>query len=176
MHDPTWILALSTVALAAATVYLAIVSRQGTSRQIGIQTWLALETRFDSAEMKQARKIFAAKCRPYKPSMHDHMSEEVLDLFESIGTVYNQGFINKTLADSSFSWYANRWWEAAKPYIDEERRRKGGDETLFEEFEKYVKEIRKSDPKITSDDLNQFLADEMAVKSMRISQDAITKI
>ena len=41
------ILALSTFAPAGATVWLAVEARNGTSRQIGVQTWLALEARFD---------------------------------------------------------------------------------------------------------------------------------
>jgi len=171
MCDPTRVLAISTVImavftamLAGATFWLAIEARRGTSRQIGVQTWLALEARFDSNDMKRARRLLAEQYDPYNPSKHDEMSEEVLELFESIATVYNEGLLNKNLAESSFSWYANRWWEAAKPYIDEERRRKGDDQSLFEEFEKFAHEMRKRDPKITSDDLKKFLSDEKGLK------------
>ncbi|MGA1979864.1 MAG: hypothetical protein ABSG99_04780 [Sedimentisphaerales bacterium] len=157
-------MAFFTAVLAYATFRLATETREGTSRQIGVQTWLALEERFDSNDMKRARKLLAAQCDPYNPSYHDEMSEEVLELFESIATVYNEGLLNKHLAASSFSWYVTRWWEAAKPYIDEERRRKGDDTSLFEEFETFAREMREYDEKITSDDLKRFLADEKGLK------------
>jgi hypothetical protein len=33
----------------------------------------------------------------------------------------NLGFVNEKLAESTFSFYVNRWWRAAKPYVDRER-------------------------------------------------------
>ncbi|MGA2323078.1 MAG: hypothetical protein ABSG22_04445 [Sedimentisphaerales bacterium] len=164
MCDPTWVLVAFTGLLACATLWLAFEAHMGTSRQISVQTWLTLEARFDSNDMKGARKLFAEQCDPYNPLHHDEMSEEVLDLLESIATVYNEGLLNKDLAESSFSWYATRWWEAAKPYIDEERRRKGDDQSLFGEFETFAREMREYDPKITSDDLKKFLSDEKGLK------------
>lgn len=160
MCDSTLILALSTVVLAGATVWLAIEARRGTIRQIGVQTWLTLEQRFDSAEMKQNRKKLAMQLDPYNPTQHDEITEDVLDLFESIGTVNTLKLLNDKLAVSSFSWHANRWWEAAKPYIDEERRRRGDDKSLYSEFKTFVKTMRKHDPQITSEDLREFLKSE----------------
>jgi hypothetical protein len=110
--------------------------------------------------MKRARKLLAKQCDLYNPLHHDEINEDVLELFESIATVYNIGLLNKKLALSSFSWHAVRWWEAVKPYIDEERRSKGDDTSLFQEFEKFAREMRRYDLKITSDDLKKFLADE----------------
>jgi hypothetical protein len=65
MFDSTWVLAIATVALAGATVWLALESRQGSLRQIRVQTWLAMEPRFDSKEMKLARKKLAKQLDPY---------------------------------------------------------------------------------------------------------------
>ena len=165
MCDSTLILAVATVVLAGATVWLAIEARNGTLRQIGVQTWLNLEQRFDSPEMKQARKVLAEQLDPYNPVLHDNIAEGVLDLFESIGTVHSLKLLNKKLAGSSFSWYANHWWEAAKPYIDEERRRRGDDKSLYSEFEAFVKAMRKYDPKITSEDMREFLKIEKNIKT-----------
>ncbi|MGB7581912.1 MAG: hypothetical protein WBL85_05635, partial [Sedimentisphaerales bacterium] len=117
MCDPTWVLGGATVALAGATVWLAVESRRGSLRQIGVQTWLVLEPRFDSKEMKLARKKLAKQLDPYDPTKHDQITEEVLELFESIGTAYNLGLLHKGLVISSFSYYANYWWEAAKSYV-----------------------------------------------------------
>ncbi len=150
-----------------ATVVLAFESRQTSSRQIGVQTWLALEPRFDSNEMKRARKKLAEQLDSYdsNSTKHNKITEEVLEFFESVGTVYNYKLLNKELADSSFSYYANRWWEAAKTYVDKERKDKGDDNSLFSEFEKLVKTMRKKcDPVIDDKDLKNFLADERRLK------------
>jgi hypothetical protein len=44
--------------------------------------------------MKQARKKPARQLDPYDATKHDQIGEEVLELFESIGTVYNRGLLN----------------------------------------------------------------------------------
>jgi hypothetical protein len=81
----------------------------------------------------------------------------VLDLFEDIGTVFKFGLINKDLADSTFSFYATRWWAAAEPYIREERRRNQDDDEIFSDFEALAKEMQRPDEKL---DLKKFLKDE----------------
>jgi hypothetical protein len=114
--------------------------------QISVQTWLALEPRFDSKDMRRFRKKLAEQMDPYDPAKHDEITEEVFELFESIGIVYKRGLLNKDLADSSFSFHATRWWEAAKHYVDEERKRNGDDLSLFRDFEDFAKAMREHDP------------------------------
>jgi hypothetical protein len=92
----------------------------------------------------------------YDPSKHDEVTEEVLDVFEDIGTVYKLELINKELADSSFSYYASRWWEVAKTYIYQERERNKDDER-FSDFEAFAKEMRRRDEKLDNLYLNKFL-------------------
>ena len=161
----TWIsghlLELATVALAIATVWLALEARQSSIRQIGVQTWLELERRFDSDDIRNARKGLAFSLASYKPENHDDVSEEFLDILESISTVYNLGLLNKELAVSSFSYYAARWWIFAEPYIKEERRRQGDDQTLFAEFENFAKAMRVHDEKIDDADMQKFVKNEM---------------
>ena len=53
--------AVATLALVAATLWLVWETRAASKRAIGVQTWLTLLQRFDSAEMKQARKRLAAQ-------------------------------------------------------------------------------------------------------------------
>jgi hypothetical protein len=165
MAIATACLALFTAILAGATFWLSWEARNSSFRRIGVETWLALEARFDSMEMKRARKKLAKQLSPYDTTKHDQITEEVLELFESIATVYNRGLLNIELADSSFSYYANHWWEAAKPYIDQERRNKGDDDSFFSEFEKYAKKVRKYDPVIDSRALIDFLNDEKKLKT-----------
>jgi hypothetical protein len=124
-----------------------------------VQTWLVLEPRFDSKEMKQARKKLAEQMDPYDPSKHDQISEKVLEFFESAGTAYNVGLLNKELAASSFSYHAACWWEVVKAYVDKERKNLGDDGSVFYEFEKFAAAMKGSD-KIAGDDLDKFLKDE----------------
>jgi hypothetical protein len=162
----TGILAVATVVLAIATVWLAFSTNnlaKSTVRmatdQMGVQTWLHLTARFDSEEIRRSRGKLAAQIENYDPSKHNEITEEVLDVFEDIGTVYKLGLINKGLADSAFSYYASRWWEVAKTYIYQERQR-NNDNTIFSDFEAFAKEMRRPDENLDSLDLRKFLNDE----------------
>jgi hypothetical protein len=96
----------------------------------------------------------------YNPSNHDKISDEVLELFEDIGTLYNEELLDKQLAASSFSYFAPRWWEAAQAYIIEARRRHGGDPTIFQEFQKFAKAMQHPGEKIDAGELTRFLTEE----------------
>ena len=128
-------------------------------RQLGVQTWLYLAARFDSEEIKRARARLAAQLGNYDPSTHDDITEGALDVFEDLGTVYRLGLINKELADSTFSYYASRWWEVAKTYIYQERIR-DDDNEIFCDFEEFAKQMRRPSEKIDNLDLKNFLNDE----------------
>jgi len=129
--------------------------------QIGVKTWVDLEQRFDSQEMKQARKKFAQLLKCYAVTKHDKISETILNFFESVGIAYKEGYLNKKLADSSFSFYAVRYWEAAKAYIDQEQKRQGEDATLFENFKDMAKLMRLPGDKIDDREILLFLEDEI---------------
>ena len=115
--------------------------------------------------MKAARRKLARQLDPYDQSEHDQITEELLELFESIATVYNLGLLDKTLAISSFSFYANHWWEAMKAYVDHERRCRGDDASLFGEFEKFARGMRVHDPRINQESLKEFLENEKRLKT-----------
>ena len=112
--------------------------------------------------MKQARKRLVPQLSTYDRTKHDRISETVLDFFKDVGTAHKLGYLDNKLADSSFSYYATFWWEAAKPYVDEERRRKDGDQSLFEDFERFANKMRRKP--VTADMLQAFLADESRLK------------
>ena len=154
------IMAIATAAMAIATFWLVFESRQASFRQIGVQTWLELERRFDSQEMKTARKNLARHMKAYDPKKHSKISETVLNFFESIGIAHQERCLNNKLADSSFSFYACRWWEAVKPYVDQERKRQGDDDSMFEDFENFANAMRRPDEKIDDLNLQRFLDDE----------------
>jgi len=131
MDTKSWIelaTAISTSLLACGTFALAWLTRKlekawftTSSHQIGVATWLELERRFDSEEMKRARKKLAQQLKAYTAAKHGKVSETVLDFFEDVGTTYKEGYLNRKLADSAFGFYACRWWEAAKAYVDHEQ-------------------------------------------------------
>lgn len=133
-------------------------SQRASLEQLGVQTWLHFQERFDSLEMKTARWRLASEVNPYNPEYV--VSEEVLDFFEDLGTVYRQGFIDKKLAASSFGYYANYWWEAVKDYVADERKRKPSGDTFYEEFEALREVFREQDPTIDTKALKEFLLEE----------------
>jgi hypothetical protein len=156
---------VSTVILAAATVLLAFYTgslakstREASVRQLGVQTWLHLAARFDSGEIRRARGQLAEQLEDgYDSSKHDDITEQVIDVFEDIGTVLRLGLINEDLADSAFSFYATRWWEVLKPYIREERRRNKDDDEIFSDFEALAKKMHREGEEL---ELRKFLRDE----------------
>jgi hypothetical protein len=156
----TVFLAKKTSGLAASTESMVNESKESSQRELGVQTWLHLKERFDSEEIEKARKELAEDMERYSSAYHDDVQETVLNLFEDIGTLYKQGLIHQHLAGSTFSYYACGWWECAKPYIVEERRRKGDDPSIFKDFEDFATIMKKRYPSI---DKVKFLQDELNV-------------
>ena len=159
----TLVLAGFTGWLAYSTWKLAKESHEASVRQMGVQTWLHLAARFDSTEIRDARGRLAEKLKDYESSKHDEITDEVLDVLEDIGTTYKLGLMNEELAISAFSFYACRWWEAAKTYIYEERKRNDDDE-IFCDFEMFAKKMRPAHKELDDNDLKRFLADEAALR------------
>jgi len=161
------VLALSTLALAVftalmagATYWLAKESKAASFRQIGVQTWLEFQKRFDSSDMLRARKSLATELKTKTQPKVDRIAETVLNFFEDLGIVYEKGYIEKDLAEDSFGFYLCRWWEASKSYVDQERKRHREDETLFVNFEKLSGKLRLTEETIDDRELQQFLEDE----------------
>jgi hypothetical protein len=170
MHDAekwvaicTGILALATFALAILTFRLELAWNKNSKEQIGVQTWLDLEARFDSKEMKRFRSELAFQIKDYSASNHGEIREHVIEFFESAGTLYNLGLLNDELAKSSFSYHATHWWAALQGYVQQERLKKI-DESIFCEFERFAKEMGKGYPKIGQPALSDFLVDEINVE------------
>ena len=160
LNYSTLVLAIATVVLAFATIRLVGESRQASKRQNGLQTWMEFRRWFDSTEMIEARRELAKLMRAYTQTIHKEIPETVMNFFEDLGTVYTQGYIDKKLADSTFSYYACRWWEVVKPYVDHERKRHNEDNTLFEDFETLARQMRQPEDVLDADQMKLFLADE----------------
>jgi hypothetical protein len=156
----TLALAVFTAIMARATFKLANEAREASFRQIGIQTWLEFQKRFDSPQMLKARKVLAGQFRAKTHPKGERISETVLNFFEDVGVTYDKGYLDKELADDSFSFYLCRWWAVLKSYVDEERRRHNEDATLFARFEKLAACMRLPDETIDDRELELFLEDE----------------
>src|SRR5262245_6415086 len=122
------------------------------------------DPKFDSKELRLARKKLAKQLDPYDPAKRAEMDGDVLDFLESVGALYNRNLLNKELAASSFSYRATRWCEVAKNYIADQRR-DAHDESLYNDFEAFAKATRKNEPDLSEADLKDFLADEKALES-----------
>jgi hypothetical protein len=156
----TVFLAKKTSGLAASTEAMVKESKESSQRQLGVQTWLHLEERFDSKEMEQARRELAEDMERYSPAYHDDVQEAVLNFLEDVGTLYKLGLLHQHLACSTFSYHACGWWECAQPYIVEERKRNGDDHTIFKDFEDFAAMMKKRYPSI---DTVKFIQDELSV-------------
>ena len=154
----TLTLTAATLFLCGVTVWLVCETKRASNRQIQIQMWLEMMKRFDSREMKLARKTLATRIKNH--AKHEEISETVLDFFEDIGTLLRYGHIDKTLVKASLGFYATRWWEAIQPYVFEERRNHNDDRTVFEDLETFGKGIRLPHEKVDTAELKQFLDDE----------------
>jgi hypothetical protein len=159
----TGALALATFGLAVATVRLEWAWKQSAAQQLGLQTWLTLQARFDTREMKHCRSKLAHQLSTYTSATHGEIVEDLFDLFEDLAAIKGTGLLNQQLAESTFSFYVNHWWRASKPYIDRERMIHGDDKTLFAGFEKVVADWQHLDPEITDDKLKRFLENEKAL-------------
>ena len=170
-HSKSWILKhtleVATVILAVATIWLAVETRLAATRSISVSTWLEMEKRFDSPEMKQSRAALAMQFDHYDPAKFDDSKLDVLDLFDDMGALYENGLIDKKLTRSSFSWYVNNWWEASKNYIANERKT-NNDYSEYNEFEKLAARMHPEDPNITTNDLKDFLAAEERIGDRRV--------
>jgi len=156
----TFALVVSTTGLAAVTLFQLLESRRASKRQMGFQTWLEFRKWFDSPELIAARRELAKLIRAYTPERHKEIPETVMNFFEDLGTLYILGYMDTKLADDTFSYYAVRWWEALKGYVDYERKRHNEDNTLFANFEKLAAKMRQPEDVLDADEMKLFLADE----------------
>jgi hypothetical protein len=155
----TGVLAIFTAALVAASFLTIREARRASSEQLGVQTWLHVDPKFDSKELRLARKHLAQQLDPYVPAKRAEVNDDVLNFFEAVGVLYKRNLLNKELAESSFSYWAVGYWEAAKIYIADERRAEH-DESIYGDFEAFAKAMLKRKPLLSDAELKDFLAAE----------------
>jgi len=160
----TGVVAIFTAALVAASFLTIREARRASSEQLGVQTWLYVDPKFNSKELKLARKHLAEQLNPYVPSKRAEVDDDVLNFFESVGVLYKRNLLNKELAEESFSYWVVLYWEAAKVYIADERRAEH-DESIYGDFEAFAKAMQKHTPRLSDAHLKDFLAAEKALES-----------
>src|SRR5271157_5370419 len=74
-----------------------------------------------------------------------------------LARVWNTADPPRFIIVSTFSFYVNHWWRAAKPYVDRERMVHGDDKSLFGDFEKLAIAWQHRDPEIDDEKLKKFL-------------------
>ncbi len=156
-HSRSWLLRhtleIATVILAIATIWLAVETRWGLQRTIQVSTWIEMEKRFDSPEMKASRARLAAQLQHYDADKFDDSVQDVWDLFDDVGRLYRQGLIDKGI---------NSWWAAGKNRITADRQH-DKDASEYEEFEWLAAQLHYEDPNITTNDVADFLKVEAAL-------------
>jgi hypothetical protein len=174
-------LEIATIALAIATIWLAIEnhrmaaathnmvvethqmaldSKEASATQLGVQTWLLIQQRFDSDEMKRVRRRLATQLTPtYDPKMFSEIDTTLLDALDDVGALFNRELIDRDLVGGQLGFYVDRWWIACKPYVDDVRKR-NQNQDYFSGFEALAKVMAQNDPHLSDEDVKRFLSDE----------------
>ena len=185
------IVALGTLALACATFWLARLTKKvaeethslavdaekSSYRQIGVQTWLAFRSRFDSPEMIKARSDVAKKLQqpqgvPISLTQRveflnatSEIPEIIPNFFEDLGLAYKHNFVEREMARETFGYYGWRWNLILESYIAAARREHNGDRTIYCEFDRFAKAVSPANrDSLGRDEMNihleHFLRDE----------------
>ena len=93
-----------------------------------------------------------------------------MDFFEDMGVLVDRGYFDEELAWEAIGYYGRMWWNASKDYIEEERRLRHGDATLFSRFQRLADRMTRLDMKersltrpqveLSGADVQHFLEDE----------------
>jgi hypothetical protein len=153
-------MAAETHNMVVETHQMALDSKEASATQLGVQTWLEIQQRFDSDEMKRARRMLAKELTPqYDPNKFDEIDTTLLDTFDDIGALFSRDLIDRDLVGGQLGFYVDRWWIACKPYVDDVRKRNMSQD-WFSGFESLAKVMAKNDPHLSDEDVKRFLADE----------------
>lgn len=91
-----------------------------------------LDREFDSSEMRRARRTLAKELLGNKQDLSE---TRPLDFFEKVATYERLGRVDAYTADSSFSYFVERYWPAVQGFVVRFRKAQG-DDTYFQDFER----------------------------------------
>lgn len=128
-----------------------------------------LDKEFDSSEMRQARRALATELLGGK---RDLSETNVLDFFEKVAIYQRLNRIDVYTADSSFSYFVERYWIASQGFIENFRKQQN-DNAFFEDFERLNTDILGREAKAkhrqisqvtpTQSEVERFLHEEAAL-------------
>lgn len=164
----TWALVLVTMALVFVT-WRALVKQLAIARdQMRVENQLKNRELFDGKRMSAQRVALATQL--LRRSRHEAVREDVMNFFEDMGMLLRRGYLDSEMMWETFSYYSVRWWEACEDYVREERRQKGNDQTLFEDFEYLANKmyqmgekrlgLSKTEQKLSQEEIEEFLREE----------------
>ena len=116
--------------------------RQDARELLHAQIGAELDKQFDSTEMRKARKAFAKELLKHPGQLPNE--DRVLSFFDKVGTYLRLGRIDDDTTYSSFSYYAERYWAAAKPSIGAIRKQEN-DPGYYGDFETLNGKMLKDD-------------------------------
>ena len=106
--------------------------RQDARELLHAQIGAELDKQFDSTEMRKARKAFAKELLKHAGRLPNE--DRVLSFFDKVGTYARLNRIDDETTYTAFSYYAERYWAAAKPGIDAFRKQEN-DPGYYGDFE-----------------------------------------
>ncbi len=145
LHSEIFWIALTAVA-SCASVFVAIrlVKKQSefSERDLHLRMLITLENRFNSIEIRKARKNLAKQI--LRGTDKSELWETTLEFFELLGIMFRKKSLDPEMVWATFSYYNLRWWELTKELVNNLRQSKN-DITFYAEFENLTNEMYKWD-------------------------------
>lgn len=166
----TIVIALASWAAVAIAFWSMKAQREDARELLQAQIAAELDKEFDSTEMRKARKAFAKELLRHPERLP--REDRVLSFFETVGNYLGLHRIDDQTTYNAFSYYAERYWAAAKPGIAAFRT-KEGDKGYYGAFEDLNNRMLRDDAEdqrrplaaITpsKQEVNDFLKEEAAL-------------
>jgi len=136
----TIVMALSSWALVAISVWAMLAQRKDARELLQAQISVELDKEFDSTEMRKARRQLAVDLINKK----DPSDYRVLDFFEKLSSYYDDGRIDDETAYEAYSYYVERYWVATKSTVVDFRKQEH-DDTFYTGFDELYNRILTQD-------------------------------
>jgi hypothetical protein len=136
---------------------------------LAVQISVEFDKKFDSREMRQARRRLSAQLLNHK----EVTDTRVLDFFDQLGMYADQGRVDKDTVYRSYSYWIERYWPVLKKaYVDDLRREKN-DADYYADFEELYEAMKADDdkgsgksavPMPSKSDIHKFLVEESTLQ------------
>jgi hypothetical protein len=142
----TWSLTLVTLLFAVITAYLAIVTARGVKQSLRTDALARFTTAWDSVDVRARRRRFAEWVLQNRGSIPDAATSgvgDVLDFFETVGSLLRSGRLDKRLVWYAFAGAAVGWWIAVGGNYVREARKLSADNYFYSEYEYLVVKMQR---------------------------------